>query len=176
MIKLVLPSTDYKESYIAVAKDFIAEENPNATNYKQLSISELEENFADYVDKLHAQSRGERLPKGYVPATEYWIIKDNKYIGRVNIRHELNDHLENYGGHIGYNLVRWERGKGFGTDALRLALPKAKELGLTRVLITCDENNIASRRVIEKNGGIYKDKRQESPDKPVKLRYWLDLG
>jgi predicted acetyltransferase len=83
-------------------------------------------------------------------------------------RHGLNDYLFEQGGHIGYSVRPSARRRGFAGDALRDALPIARELGISRVLITCDETNVGSRRTIEKNGGIYEDSRKG------KRRYWID--
>ena len=113
------------------------------------------------------------MPNGYVPETRLWLIEDGKYIGSVNIRHSLTPHLLGVGGHIGYNIRPSMRNKGYGTAILRLALPYARALGLERVLLTCDETNIGSKKIIEANGGVLENKVSNPAGGPDKLRYWI---
>jgi predicted acetyltransferase len=87
--------------------------------------------------------------------------------GRVSIRHRLTDHLREIGGHIGYDIRPSARQRGHATAMFAAALPVARSLGITRALLTCDEDNIASRKVIEANGGVLEDKSSG------KLRYWV---
>lgn len=174
MIQLVLPHTKYKQTYLEAAREFQEENNPRASNYLSLNLDELIENFEAYVQKLHDQVRGIGLPEGFVPATEFWIIGDEQtYLGRVHIRHELNDYLLQFGGHIGYNIRSSARGKGFGSRALELGLVEAKKLGLSQVLLTCDDDNIPSARIIEKCGGVLQNKVMEG--QTLKRRYWISL-
>ena len=91
------------------------------------------------------------------------------------IRHYFNAYLEKYGGHIGYSVAPSERRKGYASQMLKLALPKCKELGIDKVLITCIEDNIGSRKTILANGGVYESSVYE-PDEKINLeRYWIDL-
>ena len=96
-------------------------------------------------------------------------------MGRISIHHELNDALRVEGGHIGYDTVPSVRGRGVATEMLRQALPVARALGLREVLITCDDTNAASIRVIEKNGGSLRDTRALASDRPLKRYYWIAL-
>jgi predicted acetyltransferase len=114
--------------------------------------------------------------KSSVPYSTFWLVDKNNFIGRVNIRHKLNRKLLRKGGHIGYVIAGNQRNKGYGTQILKLALIKAKKMGLKKVLVTCNENNLASKKVIEKNGGrfcnaIYVN----SADEIKTLRYWINL-
>ena len=93
----------------------------------------------------------------------------------LQIRHYFNAYLEKYGGHIGYSVAPSERRKGYASQMLKLALPKCKELGIDKVLITCIEDNIGSRKTILANGGVYESSVYE-PDEKINLeRYWIDL-
>ena len=87
------------------------------------------------------------------------MVDDDKdyFIGEISIRHNLNAALEKYGGHIGYGIRFSEWNKGFGTLMLKLALIEAKKIGLSKVLVTCDDSNAASARVMEKNGFVLGD-------------------
>lgn len=126
------------------------------------------EGFAAYVRQLLAQSLEETpRPEGFVPATTLWWTDGRDFLGRLSIRHRLTEHLVERGGHIGYDIRPSARRRGHATAMLRAALPAARELGIESALITCDFDNIASKRVIENNGGIFEDQRGE------KLRFWV---
>jgi predicted acetyltransferase len=83
--------------------------------------------------------------------------------------------LEKKGGHIGYYIRPSQRGKGYGNLILHLSLEKARELGLKRVLVTCDDNNDASLKTIENNGGKLVDKIKGEGSVVLTRRYWIDL-
>lgn len=177
-MKLIIPSIEYKDSFIEAVKEFQNDTNPfslMSERYKKLSVSELESNFLTHVEKVKSKASGKNIPESFVPETEYWLIDDDKFIGRLSIRHNLTKSLEEIGGHIGYDIRPSQREKGYGTEILKLALPKARDLGLDKVLLTCLETNEASKKIIEKNGGIYKD--YFINDKGNKtLHYWIDIN
>lgn len=133
-------------------------------------------NFQSYVTHLTDESKGEHLPRGYVTATTYWLVANEKVLGRVNIRHRLTELLLREGGHIGYDIRPSKRNQGYGKKILALALSKAKVLGITKALVTCDETNLASKRVIEANGGVLENSVSMGSSKPRKLRYWITLS
>lgn len=134
-----------------------------------------EDTFDDYVERIKGFSKGVRMQAGYVPESTYWLVEGDEYIGRVSIRHELNDKLFKIGGHIGYDIRPSKRLRGYGTEILRLGLEKAKELGIKKVLITCDKDNIASKKIIESNGGVFENEYETGDGEPNKLRYWIDI-
>jgi predicted acetyltransferase len=102
-------------------------------------------------------------------------VEDGEFIGRISIRHQLTDMLTVYGGHIGYEIRPSMRRRGYGTLMLKLVLPEAYRLGLTRVLITCDDTNIPSAKIIESNGGVLIDV-QQLDFRPVPTRrYWIAI-
>ena len=110
--------------------------------------------FAAYVGMLEGQKDPENLPANWVPGSTFWLVTgDGRVVGTSRLRHWLVPHLEQEGGHIGYDVRPSERRKGYGTMLLALALDRARDLGLDEVLVTCDTDNLASVRVIEKNGG-----------------------
>jgi predicted acetyltransferase len=133
--------------------------------------------FRPYLELLAEQERGVNLPPNHVPTTFLFAFVATRIVGRVSIRHCLNDFLERAGGHIGYVVVPEFRRQGYATTILRLSIRIAREkLGIRRVLVTCDENNIGSRRTIEKCGGILENI-VSGPDLPApKRRYWIDAG
>ena len=126
--------------------------------------------FATWVTMLLDHERGDNLPDGFVAGTSCWVAEDGRLVGFLSIRHELNDALREVGGHIGYAIRPSERGKGYATAATALALEECRRRGIDRVLVTCDDTNLASATVIERNGGVLEDIRG------VKRRYWIDLS
>ena len=177
-MELVCPSAEYKDSYIAAVQEFQADADTTDRSQamKQLSVDELAADFEGYVVKLNGYARGENLPAGWVPHSEFWLVDGTDYIGRTSVRHRLNDRLLKYHGHIGYDIRPSQRRKGYGTRILALALEKAKELGIERVLVTCNADNIGSRRVIEKNGGVFESEVVEPESGLAKLRFWIEAG
>ena len=130
--------------------------------------------FSRYLEVLAEQERGEHLQADMVPATFLFAFAGPSIVGRVSIRHALNPYLERFGGHIGYAVVPAYRRRGYSTAILRQALQIARQkLGLTRVLVTCDDDNVGSIKTIEKNGGILESiVTGPEVDKP-KRRYWI---
>jgi predicted acetyltransferase len=174
-MELIRPSVAYRDSFIEAVKEFQADHSfpLQARDYDALSIAELESDFETYVEKKKSESRGENLPQGYVPATTFWLVDNGEFIGVVNIRHTLSESLEKWFGHIGYNIRPSKRKMKYGTHALAFALPKARELGVNRILITCDETNVASRKIIEKNGGVFENAQPNPATGVDKLRFWI---
>ncbi len=109
-------------------------------------------------------------PEGRVHCTYYWITAGPEFVGYLALRHSLTPWLLEEGGHIGYAVRPSRRGEGHATRALALAVDAAAELGLDEVLLTCDEDNVASRRTIEGAGGRYEDSRNG------KRRYWISTA
>lgn len=132
--------------------------------------------FADYVRRLESNQRGENLPPGFVPDTSLFAFVDGQIVGRLAIRHSLNDFLLKIGGHIGYGVLPAYRRKGYAKQMLSLSLPMAKDLGINRVLVTCDDNNLGSIKTIEGNGGVLENKIVAGEGAPLKRRYWIDLN
>ena len=128
--------------------------------------------FPRYLERLEAWRNGRSLPSGFVPSSFFVGVVKGAVAGRVSLRHELNDFLSAYGGHIGYGVVPGFRGRGIATEMLRLALRHASDLQIERALLFCDEENLASRRVIEKNGGEY-DGQVRHPEGQIMRRYWI---
>ena len=92
-------------------------------------------------------------PEGFVPATMLWAVDGDRWLGRVSVRHELNEHLIRFGGHVGYVVRPSARRRGIATTLLRVGLGMLNEIGVGEALILCAEDNEGSRRVIETVGG-----------------------
>jgi predicted acetyltransferase len=172
---LVKPSTAYKESFIEAVKEYQATNDDDRKDIFELKVDELENDFPLYISNLLSESEGKNLPEGYVPQTTYWLVHNGRFIGRVSIRHTLTDFLLKEGGHIGYDIRPTERNKGYGKNILELVLPKVKQLGIDKVLVTCNETNTASKKIIEANGGVFENALDMVEGKPKKLRYWIAI-
>ena len=130
--------------------------------------------WLDYLHGLDAQRRDLDVPEGLVPATFLLAEVDGELVGRTSIRHRLNDHLAREGGHIGYGVLAAHRRCGYATEILRQSLVIARSVGVDRVLITCDDDNVGSAEVIERCGGVFESLVTAADDgRPVR-RYWVD--
>jgi len=124
---------------------------------------------------LERCARGEQLPPNHVPSTFLLAFEGPRIVGRLVVRHTLNDFLLRLGGHIGYVVVKEFRGRGYATEILRQGLELARrDLGLNRVLLTCDDDNVASIKTIEKLGGVLENVVTEPNLAKPKRRYWID--
>ena len=135
------------------------------------------ENPADWLDENARFMKRETVPEGRVPATQFVYVRasDQRIVGMIQVRHEFNDYLAKYGGHIGYSVRPDERRKGYAARMLQEVLPVCRKLGLEKVMVTCLTDNEGSRRTILKNGGVYECTVHE-PDENVDLeRYWIAL-
>ena len=171
MIKLIMPNIEYLQSYIEAYHEYV-ENNVSTYSFTDPSSCDIFAKFDRY--------RMERnLPPDRVGEDKYWLVDDEKtyFIGEAAIRHRLNDALAQRGGHIGYGVRYSEWNRGYGTKMLGLALEKAKEMHISPVLITCNDDNLASARVIEKNGFVLGDKIMVSVDGEDHLtrRYWKTI-
>jgi predicted acetyltransferase len=162
---LVPPTPSVHVSYLDAQAEFHAEGRNLEIDRAALANPTR---FARHIAQIEAESRRDSpRPARLVPQTTLWYIDDTEFIGELSIRHWLTEDLRRLGGHIGYEVRPSQRRRGHATDMLRQALPVAYDLGIDPALVTCDDTNIASRKVIEKNGGV--------PDDPIppKLRYWI---
>lgn len=131
-------------------------------------ISEIGNGENGFVNSLYSHSldefrvvirrnaeiaKGIQLQEGYVPQTIYWLYVEDKPVGYGKLRHDLNDKLREHGGHIGYVIRPTERGNGYGRLMLRELLKMASHKDIDEVLLTCNEDNAASRAIIESNKG-----------------------
>jgi predicted acetyltransferase len=116
------------------------------------------------------------LPEGHVACDFLWITDADEVVGFIALRRELNEHLRQFGGHIGYAVRPSRRREGIAKEALRLVLDTARQQGLDRVMLTCDDDNPGSFRTIEGAGGEMQDVIDASGEGHPRLRrYWIAL-
>ena len=170
-IILVKPNLSYADEIIKYKEESLAE-SPIINGSAGLDrFSSIEV----WLEELKKRSCEDTVPKGLVPSSTYLAVreKDNYIVGMIDIRHYLNEYLTQVGGHIGYGVRKTERNKGYAKQMLKLALEKCKELKIKKVLITCDEDNIASEKVILSANAKLEDIR--NVDVENKKRFWIDL-
>ena len=181
MFELATPHPRFRRSVLEAADEFLAvgegryakllawpaDETFPGIEFTREAL-ESPDVFAEYAAFVASQSRDDApRPSNYVAATERWMVADGEYVGSISLRHTLTDVLLTWGGHIGYSVRPSARRRGHASRALALMLPLCAERGIDPVLVTCDTDNVGSRRTIEKNGGVYEDTRED------KLRYWV---
>lgn len=135
----------------------------------------LDFGVVNYINALEGYKLGVWLPPERVPQTTLWLVEDDLFIGQIKRRHELNPYLTTYGGHIGYVIRPSKRQQGYGTKILTLWMEYWKAEWIKQLLVTCNEKNIASRKIIEANGGVYFSKVRCDDEQDMKLRYWMYL-
>ena len=170
-IILVKPNLSYADEIIKYKEESLAE-SPiinGSAGLDRFSSIEI------WFEELKKRSCEDTVPKGLVPSSTYLAVreKDNYIVGMIDIRHYLNEYLTQVGGNIGYGVRKTERNKGYAKQMLKLALEKCKELKIKKVLITCDEDNIASEKVILSANAKLEDIR--NVDGENKKRFWIDL-
>jgi predicted acetyltransferase len=170
-IQLVAPTERCRESFLRGLREFRHE---GLSWWVGGELETVEQDFATFVARKLADAN--RRAEAFVPTTHLWAMAEEQFVGRISIRHELNDALRVEGGHIGYDTVPAFRGRGVATEMLRQALPVACALGLTAVLLTCDDTNAASIRVIERNGGSLRETKTLDTNRPLKRYYWITLS
>ena len=167
MAVLVELSVEFKDKFLSMAEDY---QSAGDERYKSAA-----EDFESYLERLEMYRTGKNLPNHLVRANTFFLLADDKLIGRGDLRHRLNETLAVMGGHIGYDVRPSERRKGYGSLILKLTLEKARALGLEKVFLTCDADNSASAKIIEQHGGKLED--QIIYEKTGKLisRYWIEM-
>jgi predicted acetyltransferase len=173
------PSSDVRESFLKAMAEFQAEGRGGPDDDSMIG-NEIRRYgaawsdpgvFAGYIADLRAQALEETpRPAHFVPSSTLWWVDGIEYLGRLGLRHRLNEKLLERGGHIGYDVRQSARRRGHATAMLRAALPIAAAMGIERALVTCDEDNIGSRTVIETCGGVFADQCGKN------LRFWLATG
>ncbi|MCC7264637.1 MAG: GNAT family N-acetyltransferase [Candidatus Latescibacteria bacterium] len=189
MCFLARPSEAYRDSFLAGAAEFYAEGRADSTYAEFLGYDQgsLARHFGEFVRDLLGLASEASLPRGWQQDQVFWLISGGEYLGQTSVRPQLSSrYLLTYGGHIGYSIRPSRRRQGYGTQILALALAEARQLGLQRVLVTCNSDNIPSKRIIEHNGGCFESamampahllraEGRSGNGRVDKLRYWIEL-
>lgn len=176
MPALITPTDRLRSSWLAARDEWPEGAHQDGTGLRLAPEADLTDPdaFCAWVEQLRQQSdTSVAVGEGRVHATHWWIVEGDSYLGAIDLRHRLNAVLLDVGGHIGYSIRPSARRRGLATWALGAVLPEARALGLDRVLVTCDDDNIGSARSIERNGGVLEDVR--TTDTGSKRRYWITL-
>ncbi len=172
--RLISPHRDYAISYAEALREGLY---PDEDITAEAAL--VESDFDTWITDKMDMNKPVSLPDGTfvkkVPASYFWLVTDSQFLGAVSLRHELNDNLMRFGGHIGYSVRPGERRKGYASLMLRETLAEARKLNLHKVLVTCSDDNFGSIGAIEKNGGILEDKVHLSFQKAPERRYWIKL-
>ena len=172
-LRLIKLTKEYEKELGEMIEEWKADQELNHTNHSPWSIFRNDyHDFDHYLEDLEFKEEKD----GRVPDSVFFLLDEerNRLLGAVNIRHYMNDYLLIKGGHIGDGIRPSERRKGYGTEIIRLALEECKKLGIDRVLVTCDKDNIASAKSIIRNGGVLEN--EVVDEKGVLIqRYWIDI-
>ena len=176
MLRLI----DAEETYLAGYKEayLLSLQEIEKGTIKKHDLMFDDPDKVDIIQKYKDSRDRSKLKPKYVPSYDYFFVDDDKFIGRISIRTELTPALLNYGGNIGYGINPKYWKMGYGTMLLKLGLEKAKELVLQeQVLVTCDDDNIGSYKINEKNGGILENKVENIDEGETFLtrRYWIKI-
>ena len=175
-LRLVKPDLRYERSFMTAFNSLKNDTDRMAWIYLgESGYSDFfKMTFATYVETL--LDREAKPPPHFVCDTVYWAILGEVVVGRISIRHELNDWLSKIGGHIGYIVASTHRKQGLATQMLELILttPKATEIG--SLLLTCDEDNVGSEKTILKNNGVFESLISAGDGKAKKKRFWIQVG
>ncbi len=164
MLALVLPSAQLEASFVESERELCALGVPP----ERLALDAAA--FRTRLARIAEMREGPPAP-GKVASTTLWLVDGDAYLGRISIRHGLSDSLRVIGGHIGYDVRPSRRGQGLGGQMLALALPHAGALGIDPAMLTCDAQNTASWRMIERCGGVREA--EHVHEDVLRYRYWL---
>ena len=172
-VKLIKVTKEYYLQLSEMIEEWKLDQEKNNTNRSPWAIFKNDyRDFEYYLENLEIREAKD----GLVPDSVFFLLdlERNILLGAVNIRHYLNDYLLQHGGHIGDGIRPSERGKGYATEMIRLALIECKRLGIDKVLMVCDKFNVASAKTIIKNGGILENEFADE-DGEIIQRYWINL-
>ena len=173
-IKLIEPTIEYVEDIWKFRKEII--DSSDHDKFAGCGTLEQSNSALEWIETTRVRSSVETCPSDKVPSNVYIAVRlsDNKIVGIIDLRHHI-DHpiLSTWGGHIGYYVRPTERGKGYGKEMLRQNLLNAQKRGIEKVLITCNEDNVASEKTILANGGVFE--RTITVDDEIMKRYWITV-
>lgn len=173
--RLISPHKNYASSYAEALRDGMETHHVSAEE-----IYRIETDFDGWWKNENDLSvpvilgNGSAVPR--VPQSLFWLVfGDHRFLGRISVRHELSAFLRIIGGHIGYAVRVDERKKGYGHLMMELVKPHVRDIGITPAMMTCNEENEGSIRIIEKAGGVLDEKFPHPHSGVMQRRYWLDI-
>lgn len=170
-VYLVVPAMEHKDAYIEMMEEW---EETKGHIYPGI-IRRRGIDYSNWLEMLQAHRKKETCPYNRVPSDTFFLVNENsKLLGAISIRHYLSEELLRLSGHIGYGVRPTERRKGYATVMLKLALEKCRDMGIEKVLVTCDKDNIASAKTIIANKGILENELVEE-DGNIVQRYWISV-
>lgn len=170
MISLQKPSLKLLPSYISFIEEMRA---AGETIWEGMTRGEGESDH-DFIDRLNISETAP--PPNMVAQTNYWAWDGKQVVGRIALRHELNENLKKFGGHIGYEVRPSARGRGVAKEMLRLVLLTDEAQKLERVLLTCAPTNEASNRTILANGGALEKTAYVERIRRDTNYYWIKIN
>jgi predicted acetyltransferase len=175
-LSLLHPTPRWEQDYLAMAREFHAAGETGwpygAADYDDLALRD----FLAFATRCDDHRHGRDLPPGYVPASIFMLLDQERLVGVANLRHSLNEYLRNIGGHIGYCVRPCMRRRGYMKRFLPLVLAEAARLGIDQALITCEVSNTASEKVIRSAGGQFESERSDDESDRTVKRFWVDLA
>lgn len=170
-LKLVAPTMEYAKQIMEYREEFLGEGRKSIDGGCGL---EAFDNVENYIARVKLFSNKDTVPKDFVSSSTFLAINDNnKLVGIINIRHELNEGLLKVGGNIGYGVRKSERKKGYATEMLKLGIEECKALNIKKALVTCNVENIGSAKTIMNNGGVLENEIENGTE--VFKRFWIKV-
>jgi predicted acetyltransferase len=175
-LKLVRPDVQYRDSFLAGFRELEIRTEQSSWNYlgDAAALDIPKRDFEEFVRSLLL--RETVAAPGFVRDTVYWATLGDEVVGRIAIRHELNEFLAMVGGHVGYIVRPSYRKRGVATEMLRLLLLEPISRNIGRILLTCDESNEGSIKTILKNGGVFDQTLNIGSERARKNHYWITLS
>lgn len=174
-MQFISPSIEYIDSYLEALKKLEEEGFPDF-----ISSTEIEKDREIAIEKMKLLETEKcvEINSDFTPSAFVWLVDEQKkeYLGRISVRYVLkNEYMKMFGGHIGYTVNPKYRRRGYATMLLKYGIELASKKGIKMILITCNVDNIGSRKVIEKNGGIFINSMYDERNRKHKLRYVINV-